>query len=479
METTSSTSTRTGPDVREVTDLYGRCYRTGESAEEISGHSRRSLMWAAWACMVAISPMQYTFGVAVTGLVAANGWTLMQTLWLLAVFVLCQAGVAIPVAWLHRSAVVTVPQLVVGGGLLSAVGLLSLAHLDSLTGTLVGYSLIGGAGAGAVYTTCLTTIARWFPDKRAAMSGFVTGGFACGAVPTIALITWLGDGGPRIVFTVAALVTVIVVPVAGRILTDPPRHWWPAHIDARVWAVDRQVNPSLPNNIPAARHYSPSEALRTGLPWIWLVLALISAVSLLGIALVAGFAIAAGFSAGVAGVAAGSLAAVNGVARATAGSLSDRFGRRRVLTAVLAVEGCAFLGLAWAGSAGSGWALVVAAMFAGLGGGAFYAIFGNVVLEYFGDRNLLQNQAVVYSAKAVGGLVGIGVGALCVSRFGYAGVFLAAGLLGLVTATMVRFLKQPGRPALPVRPQLGTPAVPDHAANRTAPAEVSRRGENR
>ncbi|MPZ62210.1 MAG: MFS transporter [Propionibacteriales bacterium] len=261
-----------------MTDLYGRHYRIGLSAEEISGHSRRVQLWAAWVCMVVVSPLQYSFGIAVPGLQASNGWGHTQTLWLLAVFVACQAGVAVPVSWLHRSARLSAGRLVVVGGLLSAVGLLSLVYGDAFAVTLIGYSLVGGAGAGMLYSTCLTTIARWFPDNRVAMSGFVTGGFACGAVPTIALVAWLDERGTELVFALAGLVAMVVVPAIGRLLTDPPRHWWPAHIDAQAWAVDRRLNSSLPRNIPAARHYSPADALRTGvLPRIWLVLASISA----------------------------------------------------------------------------------------------------------------------------------------------------------------------------------------------------------
>jgi len=104
-------------------------------------------------------------------------------------------------------------------------------------------------------------------------------------------------------------------------------------------------------------------------------------------------------------------------------------------------------------------AFVLCAMFAGLGGGAFYAIMANLVLEFFGENSLLQNQAILYSAKAAGGLVGIGVAAGVVAAVGYRPLFLGAGLLGLFTALIVRFLKQPGRPALPVRPQLGTPVA--------------------
>ncbi|TDW24114.1 MFS transporter [Kribbella kalugense] len=437
---------------RDVRDVYGRRYRIGEDARELTGHSRRRQLWAAWACMVAISPLQYSFGTAALGF--GRGWGTAQTLWLLAIFVACQALIAIPAAWIQRVRRATPTQLVIAGGLLAAVGLVALAHADSYPAVVLGYSLLGGIGAGLVYAACITTSARWFPDRRTATIGFVTGGFAVGAVPSIALLTILRSNQP-IVFDLTALVAVLVVLVAGGMLKDPPQHWWPADIDAQAWAIDRKLNRSIPHNAPAVRQYRPGEAMRTGaLPLMWLLLAISAALSLFGIGFVVSYGVSTGLGIGVAASAAGMLAAVNGLGRSVAGHLSDRFGRRRVLAAVLMIEGFAHVGLV---IADAGWAFVVCAMFAGLGGGAFYAIMANLVLEFFGDNSLLQNQAILYSAKAAGGLVGIGVAASVVAAFGYRPLFLGAGLLGVLTALSVRLLKQPGRPALPVRPQLGTP----------------------
>jgi MFS family permease len=451
----------TSTPARDVRDVYGRQYRVGEDARELTGHSRRWQLWAAWACMVAISPLQYSFGSAALGLESSRGWGSAQTMWLLAVFVACQALVAVPAAWLQRVRRVSPTQLVVLGGMLASAGLATLAHSGSYVAVVLGYALIGGTGAGLVYAACITIAARWFPDRRTATIGFVTGGFACGAVPSIALLTIFDSpGGQRLVFDLTAVVALLIVMTAGGVLKDPPRHWWPAELDAQVWAVDRKLNRSIPNNAPAVRHYRPVEAMRTGaLPLMWLTLALSTALSLFGIAFVVSYAIEARLGIAVAGFAAGLLAAVNGLGRSFAGHLSDRFGRRRVLAAVLMIEGFTHVGLVLAGESGAGWAFVLCAMFAGLGGGAFYAIMANLVLEFFGENSLLQNQSILYSAKAVGGLVGIGVTASVVEAIGYRPVFLGAGLLGLLTALTVRFLKQPGRPALPVRPQLGTPVA--------------------
>jgi MFS family permease len=439
---------------RDVRDVYGRRYRVGEDPRELTGHPRRWQLWAAWSCMVAISPLQYSFGTAALGLDSGRGWGAAQTLWLLALFVACQALVAIPAAWVHRVRRATPTQLVLAGGVLSAIGLVTLAHVPSYPAVVVGYSLLGGTGAGLVYAACITTAARWFPDRRTATIGFVTGGFAVGAVPSILLLTVLSE---RTVFDLTAAVAVGVVLIAGGLLKDPPRHWWPAEIDAQTWAIDRRLNRSIPHNAPAVRHYRPGEAMRTGaLPLMWLLLAMSTALSLFGIGFVVSYGVSVGFGLGAAAFAAGMLAAVNGLGRSFAGGLSDRFGRRRVLAAVLMIEGFAHVGLVVAGAE---WVFVVCAMFAGLGGGAFYAIMANLVLEFFGENSLLQNQAILYSAKAAGGLLGIGVAASVVATVGYRPLFLGAGLLGVLTALSVRFLKQPGRPALPVRPQLGTPVV--------------------
>ena len=449
------------PPPRDVRDVYGRRYRIGEDARELTGHPRRWQLWAAWACMVAISPLQYSFGTAAPVLQDGRGWSAVSTMWLLAIFVACQALIAIPAAWAQRVRRATPTQLVVAGGVFAAIGLATLAHADSYPLVVLGYAVLGGAGAGLVYAACITTAARWFPDRRTATIGFVTGGFALGAVPSIALLTiFQSSGGQRAVFDVTALVAVLVVLIAGGVLKDPPQHWWPAEIDAQAWAIDRKLNRSIPHNLPAVRHYRPAEAMRTGaLPLMWLLLAISTALSLFGIAFVVSYAVTVELGVAVAGFAAGMLAAVNGLGRSLAGHLSDRFGRRRVLAAVLMVEGFTHVGLVIAGEAGAGSAFVLCAMFAGLGGGAFYAIMANLVLEFFGENSLLQNQAILYSAKAAGGLIGVGVAASLVAAVGYRPLFLGAGLLGVLTALTVRFLKQPGRPALPVRPQLGTPVA--------------------
>lgn len=446
-----------GGDPREVRDAYGRHYRIGESPERLTGHSRRHQLWRAWLCLAAISPLQYAFGFAVLGLPAAGTWGAVEAMWLLALFVVAQAGTAVPAAWLNRRRIISPAVVVVTGGVLAAAGLASLAHAEGLAHAALGYAGLGGVGAGLVYSTGVATAASWYPEKRVSVIGLVTGGFAVGAVPGIVALAAVTSAGAHVVvLDVLAAVALVVVTVAGVGLVEPPRFWWPGEIDAQSWAIDHKLNPSLPNNVPAVRDYAPSDALRTGaLPLMWLIFALATAVSLFGIGFVAGAAVDAGLGMAAAGAALAGLAAVSGVGRPVAGRLSDSVGRSRVLALVLLLAGVAQFGLALSGHLGSAPGFVLSAVLAGLGGGAFYAIFGTLVLEYFGQSSVLQNQSVLYSAKAVGGIAGVGGGALLVSALAYSSVFVIAGVLALVAAGLVRFLKQPGHPALPARPQRG------------------------
>lgn len=439
------------PAVREVRDFYGRHYRVGESPEQLTGRSRAWMLWLPWGAMAAVSVLQYGYGALVPSLQQAYGWTLVEALWVLAVWAAFQAGVAVPAVWVRERRRVAPSRTMAAGGLLCLAGVVGLAHAGSLTGALLTYGVLGGTGAGLVYATCVTTVSRWWPEKRGVRIGAVTGAFAYGCVPFLVLVgLGVPDGHLTALLDVTGVVVALVVVGTGLLFRDPPPSWWPAELDPQVWAVDRRLNRSLPGNVPARVQYTPGEALRTGvLPLMYAILVSVTAVSLLGVAALASLGADAGLGTGVVVLGVGALALVSGLGRTVASHASDRLGRRRTLRLVLTVEGLAQFGLVLAAVTGhAGW-FVGAALLAGLGGGAFYPLVGSLVLEYFGERRALANYGVVYSAKAFGALLGIGLASLLITSAGYETAFAAAGCLALVSAASTGFLHRPGSPTLP------------------------------
>jgi MFS family permease len=436
--------------VAEVRDLHGRSYRVGERPHDIIGHSRKWMLGLSWAAMAGIGVLQYGYGVAVSALHATDGASVTGALWVLALWVVFQAGAAAPTAALSHRFALAPSRAVLVGALLCAAGPLTLAYSDSLALAVLGYSVLCGTGAGIVYATCTSTVAKWYPEERAVRVGFVTGAFGYGAVPFIALFVGvLTPGNQAGVFAGVGVCVLLVVAVCGALLRDPPAGWWPPEIDPKLWAIDKRVNRSLRNNVPAVRQYSPREAVRTpAFVVMYLILVFAAAASLLAIVYVPFVAMSHGFSLAVGASAVGLLAVVNGAGRSVAGRISDRFGRRQTLTAALLLEGCAQLGLVYSASVGHPAAFVVFAALSGMAGGAFYPLFASLVADYFGERNAVRNFGVVYSAKLFGGIIGVGLPALVVASDGLTLLFVAAGLLSLCAAVMTRLLHRPGYPAL-------------------------------
>ena len=210
------------------------------------------------------------------------------------------------------------------------------------------------------------------------------------------------------------------------------------------------------------------EAIKTGmLPLMWLSLGISAGVSLFGISYMVPFAKELGFGPLIAASSAGVLSIVNGTGRTLTGYLSDRFGRKQTLLAVLLVSAVALVGLLYAGKAHNEIAFLAFAFLVGFGGGAFYPMFASLTPDYFGENNNASNYGLIYSSKLLGSVVGIGVGASVIDKWGYAGAYWIAAVSALVSAAIALFLRQPGRrtTAAPRSEGLSEPSLADLKAD--------------
>ncbi|MEU0883398.1 MFS transporter [Lentzea sp. NPDC005914] len=414
------------PVATYVRDHAGRLYRVGETDVEVSGRSRRTVLWAVWAAMLAAGIGQYGFGALIPAL--QDQWSVPELFWALALWTVCQAGTAFPAAWLRQQKRLTPTGAMWIGAVLTGAGFFTLGQ-----GQLVGYAVLGGIGAGLVYATCLGTIVRWYPERVTRKVAFVSGAFAYGSVPFVLAAGMLLQnlGG---FLTQAAIAITAVVAVAGAVMKDPPEHWWPPHVQPREWALDRARVP----NRAALKEFRTHEAMRCGAFW-WLYggVAFAAAVSLYDLAYLPLFVGDRTLGA----VALATLAAATGTGRVLVGWISDRVGRRKALIWTLATGGCAQFVLLYSQNFTG---LLIGAALAGLGTGCCYSVLVGVTREYFGETNGAQNFGVLYTAKAAGALIA----AIVLASQGPAFAFVAAGVLGLSGAVLTGQLSQPGRPRL-------------------------------
>ncbi|PZG01872.1 OFA family MFS transporter [Micromonospora deserti] len=433
--------------VREISDFYGRRYRVGESDRALLGRSRAWMTGLPWAAMVAISIFQYGYGAALPTLTEANGWSLWQAFAVLALWVLCQAASAPLAGWLYQQlrARLALPMLV--GAAFSLTALVTLAHSDDLLTVLLGYSVLGGVGAGLVYMTCIATVTDWFPERVAGRVAAVSAAFGYGAIPFVVAAGYaMAPANRSTVLDAAGVVVFLVVAASGLLMRKPPRNWWPANIDPQRWAVDRRLNRSIPHNRPAVRPYPPRAAVRSGvLPMMFVVVVLTAAMALFDIAYLAGSAHTGRISVLTLVAAMAVLAASTGIGRAVTSVLADRIGRRGTLGLSLLVGGVAQFGLLAAAANDNHPSIVgVFAGLAGAGTGAGYSLLVSLVRDWFGDDATVPNYGIVYTGKALGGVIGILLAGLVVTTPDSAVPFLIAGCLGLLGAVLTRWMRQPG-----------------------------------
>lgn len=114
---------------------------------------------------------------------AAGDWSLSQVVWIFTVAIVC-LGLAAAFAgkWLEEvgpRAVGVVAATCWGGGFLVAgMGIVS----GQLWLVYLGYGVLGGCGLGLGYVSPVSTLIRWFPDRRGLATGLAIMGFGGGAM---------------------------------------------------------------------------------------------------------------------------------------------------------------------------------------------------------------------------------------------------------------------------------------------------------
>src|SRR3954470_12189980 len=115
-------------------------------------------------------------------LVKSYRWSYTDTAWAFSLVIL---ALGISAAW----AGVNLPKIgprklaMAGGALFSLSYLLGglALYIGSIPLFYLGYSVVGGIGIGLGYVTPVSTVAKWFPDKRGLVTGVVVMGFGVGA----------------------------------------------------------------------------------------------------------------------------------------------------------------------------------------------------------------------------------------------------------------------------------------------------------
>jgi MFS family permease len=237
------------------------------------------------------------------------------------------------------------------GFLVSALGV----ELHSLALLLIGYGVIGGAGLGLGYITPVSTLIKWFPDRRGMATGMAIMGFGGGAMIASPLSERLlrafaspTSSGVAPTFVVLGAVYFVAMMVGALTLRVPPKGYRPAG-----WT----PAPEGAARLRTAAEVHVDTVLRTPqfyLLWLVLFLNVTAGIGVLGqaspmIQEVFKDHVDAAMAAGFVGL----LSLFNMVGRFFWSSVSDRIGRKATYAAFFVLGPILYWTVPLAGKAGS------------------------------------------------------------------------------------------------------------------------------
>lgn len=432
---------------RIVQDKFGRSYRVGESPESLTGHPRWVFIAVPWIAMMLISTFEYGWGTAEDTIGQAYGWNLSQLSWLFTAWVIFEAGASFPTGWLRERGYLPARRAVFIGGIAVAVAFVALTLSGSPWVAFVGWTVIGGLGAGMIYSSCINIASKWYPENKGLRTGFLNGGFAYGSVPFIYLL--------GAVFHLSDFKTVLILLgiglgigllICSAFFVDPPKNWWPAHVDPAKYREEAEQHRTLNThrNPPAVRQWPIGLSSRTPqLYLLWFNMVLILAVALFGIAYTVPAAKSLGWGVFAAVTAGALFNLIDGVGRPFAGWISEYVGRRRAMRLVFGLMVIGQLVLLWGYEDKSFALFLIGAAITGGCAGMQFPLFATISADYFGETVNAQNYGVVYSAKIPGGLAGGVLGSAVITNMGYSAAFWISAVLAALAILVTYTHRQP------------------------------------
>ncbi len=322
--------------------------------------------------------------------------------------------------------------VLMGGSLLFSLGMILTSLVTSANPAMINltYGVLSGLGVGVVYTTTVSVVQKWFPDRR----GFATGmmvsafGFSLVIFTPIASALLAAKGVP-FTFTAIGLTFLVVCTLSSIPVVNPGADFRPAGMAA------------VGGPKGARRDYTTSEMLKT--PQFYKIffgmMLILPAYFLLNPQFKT-----LGEARGLSDVVQNFLVMTTGIASAAGRLLfswaSDRIGRKNAIYLIIGATLLGILSLIWA----QGFFFMVCVALIAFAFGGCASVFPALTADNFGTRYMGLNYGCV--------MVGFGIAALgapLLKTLFSAGAaqtasFVMAGAMCLVALVLVALIKNPG-----------------------------------
>lgn len=300
-------------------------------------------------------------------------------------------------------------------------------QLHSLPLLYVAYGCIGGIGLGLGYIAPVSTLVKWFPQRRGLATGLAIMGFGFASLVAGPLMQYL-------VATVGLVNNFLFLALCyGLIMTCSSLYLEPP-------ALEEKAAPSkFTSSLPPAKAYTAKEAIRTWqFPCLWFIffinitcgIGLLAVASPMAQEVIGMSPMAAASMVGIIGI-------LNGGGRIFWSTVSDYLGRPNTYLAFFIIQACAFYALASTKSSLL-FQLLVFLIITCYGGG--FSCMPAYLSDIFGTKQLSAIHGRILTAWGMAGIAGPWVlsylyqqsHSYSITLYYFAGAFLVSLCIGLV-----------------------------------------------
>lgn len=315
-------------------------------------------------------------------------------------------------------------------------------NMESLVLLYIFYGVLGGIGLGVGYIAPVSTLVKWFPDRRGLATGLAIMGFGFASLLSSPIMqSLIKSVGIANTFYILGI-SYFVIMIASSLYLEPPKaDWMPAGFQDKIKKGAAAVKKDL-------SQLTANQAIRTRrFYYIWLML-FINVTC--GIAIISSASPLAQESIGLSAVAAaalvGVLGAFNGLGRIGWASISDYIGRPNTYTAFFVIQMIAFPLVTMTDNPVI-FQILLAIIYTCYGGG--FSAIPAYIGDLFGTKQLGAIHGYILTAWAAAGLVGPmfaswvreSTGSYSQSLMVFAGMFVIAFAVSLLVRIDIKKLK--------------------------------------
>lgn len=322
------------------------------------------------------------------------------------------------------------------GAIISSLAVVVAAYASNLYMVYV-WAFLNGTAASFIYTPCLTTVQRWWPERRGLVSGIVNLIFGISAAIMSPLFShMLKTIGYHAMNILVAVLVLIVGIVSAQFTEVPERIKLPAAENETKASAVPQKKPNVSLTV--------EQAVRTRSFWfIWLVWAFQGAAGIGMVTLSVNFGLSRGFSIEEAVFILTAFNVMSGLSRIITGYFSDIIGRNVTMSVTFFAAGVAYFLLSVSHS------LTVIAILAAVIGFAFgtlFAVSAPLATDCFGLKHFGAIFGLIFTAYGfIAGVLGPSLSGYIIdmNKGNFLPVLTYLGVFCLLSGVLIRFAIPP------------------------------------